>query len=103
MSPGDLVKVPGFGGQVVVEDAGFSGRRRGGAVGVRPVVRPLRVAQEIGFQCGVQWEEGLDQRGLRLWVEGREERIRHRLHLKNITGLCDYKESGRKKKINVEE
>lgn len=83
MSPRDLVKVAGFGrsvcvisvhhvvcGQVIVvqlilvEDAGFSSSRSG--AGVHWVVRPLRVAQESGFQCRVQGKEGLDQRSLRL-------------------------------------
>lgn len=82
MSPRDLVKVPGFGsvyicvhrvvcGQLIVvhlglvEDAGFSSSSLS-AVGVHWVVRPLRVAQESGFQCRVQGKEGLDQRGLRI-------------------------------------
>lgn len=49
----------------LVEDAGFSSSRCSIA-GVHLAVRPLCVAQESGFQCGVQGKEGLDQRSLRL-------------------------------------
>lgn len=50
----------------LVEDAGFSSSSRCTVVGVHLAVRPLCVAQESGFQSGVQGKEGLDQRGLRL-------------------------------------
>lgn len=49
----------------LVEDAGFSSSSCSVA-GVHLTVRPLCVAQESGFQCGVQGKEGLHQGALRL-------------------------------------
>lgn len=101
MSPGDLVKVSGFGRSVfvisvcahdvagcnsssqiivvqlgLVEDAGLRSRSSiaGLVGGVQLVVSPLCVLQESGFQRRVQRKEGLDQLGLRLWMEGRVEK-----------------------------
>lgn len=60
----------GHGRQVIhpglVEDAGISGSSSFPVVGVHLAVRPWCVAQESGFQCRVQGDEGLDQRRLRL-------------------------------------
>lgn len=49
----------------LVEEAGFSSGSCS-VVAVHLTVCPLCVAQESGFQCGVQGKEGLDQRVLRL-------------------------------------
>lgn len=60
-----------------VEEAGIiisirTGLRHGGVGVVHPVVHPLCVPQQPGrLQSRVQGEEGLDQGGLRLWMEGR--------------------------------
>ncbi len=60
----------GHGRQVIhlglVEDAGISSSSISAVVGVHLAVRPWCVAQESGFQCRVQGDEGLDQRRLRL-------------------------------------
>jgi len=87
----------------LVADAGLSSRTCS-VVGIHLVVGPLGAAQEAGFQRRVQGKEGLDQLGLRLWMEGSADKITTAdsgyIYMQKITGLStqpDNKErSGRR-------